>query len=295
MRRIPRLPSLCLRLSSSERSERSPGDTPSRSAGSPLAPGWIAACPGLAAALLSLPLSGVVAPGAQAQATNPTCASGDLDGGAYTVPDGWSLLPSGLSAGSTFRLLFITTTEVNAESSDIAHYNALVQTSAKAGHSGISDGCGDLFKVVGLTTLVNARQNTDSESTDTDAAIYWLGANKKVADDYADFYDGSWDGNDQGSDQLGRITHSSWQYWTGSNDDGTAPAPFENQLGASGGLAIYSAGVSDRLNTFYASTDNDYHFLAMSPVFKAPPASVTISIEAGGGGAGIRRWEHGDL
>jgi len=114
------------------------------------------------------------------------------------VPAGSSLIPSGISASNTFRLLFIASTRWNGTSSDIADYNSFVQTWAKAGHSGIRDACGNPFKAVGSAASVNARENTDSESTDTDAAIYWLGNNEKAADNHADFYDGSWDGRQYG-------------------------------------------------------------------------------------------------
>ena len=60
----------------------------------------------------------------------------------------------------------------NGQSTDIADYNSFVQTRAKAGHSAITDSCDNLFKVVGSTSSVNARVNTDSESSDTDAVIY---------------------------------------------------------------------------------------------------------------------------
>ena len=35
-------------------------------------------------------------------------------------------------------------------------------------------------KAVGSTASISPRENTDSESTDTDAAIYWLGNNEKL-------------------------------------------------------------------------------------------------------------------
>ena len=52
----------------------------------------------------------------------------------------------------------MTSTGRNAQSNNIADYNAFVQTKAKDGHSAITDEFGDLFKVVGSTGWVNARQ-----------------------------------------------------------------------------------------------------------------------------------------
>ena len=138
---------------------------------------------GLAAGLLCLPLLTVFATGAQAQVT----CTGD---GPYEVPSDWALKPSGLSAGDDFRLLFVTSTTRNATATGIGTYNTFVQTRAKAGHSAITDSCGNQFKVVGSTSAVDARDNTST--TGAGQAIYWLNG-AKVADNYADFYDGSWD------------------------------------------------------------------------------------------------------
>ena len=104
--------------------------------------------PVLASALLALPLLAGLPTGAQAQVA---CSTANADG-SYNVPFDWALKPSGLTtAGTKFRLLFVTSTVRNATATDIATYNTFVQTRAKAGHSAISDSCGNLFKVVGST------------------------------------------------------------------------------------------------------------------------------------------------
>ena len=54
-----------------------------------------------------------------------------------TVPTTWSLIPSGLGDGDSFRLLFIGTSNRNASSSDIADYNTFVQNLAANGHTDI--------------------------------------------------------------------------------------------------------------------------------------------------------------
>lgn len=51
------------------------------------------------------------------------------------VPRGWDLIPSGLEADDQFRLLFISSTERDATSADIADYNTHVQNAAGAGHA----------------------------------------------------------------------------------------------------------------------------------------------------------------
>ena len=101
------------------------------------------------------------------------------------------LAPSGLSVGDKFRLLFVTSTVRRATSSDIADYNTHVQNAAGAGHQAIRD-YDDGFRVVGCTATADATTNTATRASDTDAPIYWLNGGK-IADDYADFYDGSWE------------------------------------------------------------------------------------------------------
>ena len=150
------------------------------------------------------------ATGAQAQVE---CSGG----GPYEVPHNWALKPSGLSAGDSFRLLFVTSTTRNARATDIATYNTFVQTRAKAGHSAITDSCGDQFKVVGSTSAVDARDNTST--TGTGQAIYWLNG-AKVADNYNDFYDGSWD-SIAGKTEAGTNYTGNNFIFTGSNQDGT--------------------------------------------------------------------------
>ena len=142
-----------------------------------------------------------------------------------TVPADWSLIPTGLSTGDKFRLLFLSSTKRNASSTDIATYNTFIQTRAAAGHTDIQDYSAD-FRAVGCTADTDARDNTKTTYTTTDKGvpIYWLNG-AKAADQYEDFYDGSWDdeANDKnesgtnGPDTSLRVNYP----WTGCDHDGT--------------------------------------------------------------------------
>ena len=71
--------------------------------------------------------------------------------GEVMVPNGWSLIPTGLSAGDKFRLLFLSSnTDRNATSYDIAGYNSFIKTLAANGHSAIQS-YSDGFRAVGCT------------------------------------------------------------------------------------------------------------------------------------------------
>ena len=144
----------------------------------------------------------------------PTACSAEI-----TVPSDWALKPTGVASGGKFRLLFVTSNRRNPRSSNIAHYNSFVQARAAAGHSAIQH-YGKGFRVLGSTSAVNARANTCSRSSDTDAAVYWLNGTK-VADNYGDMYDGSWDSSadrfENGSVNSDNLTRT----WTGTNNNGT--------------------------------------------------------------------------
>ena len=166
------------------------------------------------------------------------------------------LAPTGLSDGDTYRILFVTSTAVNpTDRTDIAQWNAAVQAVAD-GSRGLA---GIEFKIVGSTASVDARDNTNTRSGashdgDGEPIYYFMG--DKVADDYADLWDGNWD-SDAWKDENGKDFKGQPVVWTGSNADGTAFSG--NDLGAAsvkqgcstftlsdtvecGGVLTYSAG-----------------------------------------------------
>ena len=137
---------------------------------------------------------------------------------AQTVPHDWPLIPAGVEPGDSFRLLFVTSTYTSAASTVLSTYNTFVhgRAAANANLAGFSG----QFRAL-ISTSVDARDNT--ATTGTGVPIYWVGGDK-VADDYADLYDGSWDSEagrtETGADRSRGIT----VVWTGSNADGTRPA-----------------------------------------------------------------------
>ena len=104
---------------------------------------------------------------------------------------------------------------------DIAIYNTFVQGRAATGHADIQD-YSTGFRAVGCTADTDARDNTST--TGTGVAIYWLNG-AKVADHYADFYDGSWDNQVNNKNESGTSgpvnDFSNDRPWTGCAQDGT--------------------------------------------------------------------------
>ncbi len=208
------------------------------------------------------------ATGAQAQ----VACSGD---GPYEVPHDWALKPSGLSAGDNFRLLFVTSARRDGTATGIATYNTFVQNRAKAGHSAITDSCGDQFKLLGSTSAVDARDNTST--TGAGQAIYWLNG-AKVADNYSDFYDGSWDSY-VGKTETGANISTFRAIATGTNQNGTKHS--SEYLGSTNRVRTFQ--LSGGGNPFGGNGNpraGTYSFYALSPIFTVGAAPVTVSISA---------------
>ena len=200
------------------------------------------------------------------------------------VPDDWALIPSGLSDGDSFRLLFLSSVKRDGSSSAIADYNGHVQFHASLGHAAIQEHSSQ-FKAVGCTRAVDARDNTGT--TGTGVPIYWLNGNK-VADDNADFYDGSWsnetnDKNESGSN--GPNTNQSANYpLTGCDHDGTEETNAFRYLGADTFVQVGRPGASgsngpihSNSSTSPSSTRPMYGLSSVFTVAAAASTDATLS------------------
>ena len=191
----------------------------------------------------------------------------------------WPLTPSGLSVGDQFRLIFRTSNLSNATSSDISHYNGIVQNLTAAGHMAIRP-YSALFRVVGSTAAVDARDNTGT--TGTGVPIYWLNGDK-VADDYADFYDGSWSNEANPKTESGNNPSRAISIFTGSKHDGTE-AFFQGSSRALGKSTVRAGFLDDNtsgpLSGNNAAANSDRAFYGLSPVFtvKARPSITDVSV-----------------
>ena len=197
-----------------------------------------------------------------------------------TVPADWSLKPTGLTTGDTFRLLFVTYDGPSPTSTDIATYNTYVQSQANAGnalpHIRIVH---PWFNVLGSTAEVDARDNTGT--TGTGEHIYWLNGTK-VADNYADLYDGSWDDEANPTSRHGN-TVTAELVWTGSDADGTQGFNTSNLSRAFGDTHINVGrlnGNGGPIESDLASpyTDNNPYY-ALSGIFEVgqPDPGITLS------------------
>ena len=193
------------------------------------------------------------------------------------APSDWAGIPSGLEAGDEFRLLFVDTNAYTANPVYNSTYHDYVYEDLDNGSSAMSN-FGYEYHVgfLGSTAGVNARDHTGTTHTSAEPGvpIYWLGG-PKVADDYADFYDGSWDHRNPGRDHNGDELDfdADTRIWTGSNSDGTVAtdsAGNSQGMGSSNvqvGRPGQSAGNEIHSSATAASGQRHYYY-GLSYVFR---------------------------
>ena len=159
--------------------------------------------------------------------------------------------------------------------SDIDVYNEFVQAQAAAGHADIQEHAGQ-FRVLGSTAAVDARDNTETTSSDTDAPIYWLNG-AKVADGYTDLYDGTWQEEANRRTAAGDLKTDSNFVWTGSDDNGTKRT--ESSVSVAMGETSVRQGEMDNTGsgrnplsgTTVTAATNTAPFYALSGIFVVEP------------------------
>ena len=166
------------------------------------------------------------------------------------------LIPVDLGPGDSFRLLFITgdTNDVYklltaATGTSLPDYHDFASLPTlhivEPGHFLRSWGEAKLWQTA-LVSLAgaDARLVTDTTWTGTDRGvpIYWLNG-ARVADDYADFYDGAWADEANPRDGLGRpYPLDGPALWTGTDHDGTASRAMGQATVGVGGLGSSAVG-----------------------------------------------------
>ena len=208
-----------------------------------------------------------------------TCKAATATGQECTVAPDWPLIPSGVSSGS-FRLMFVTGGTIAATSADIATYNTRAQRHAS--DSPFLHSFKDTFRALVSTSAVNARANTLTRSGDLGNAdpIYWV-MGDKIADNYADLYDGSWDYTGQSGQyprtETGGSILDQWEVWTGTTSAGASHT--SNQLGAATATRGKPNTAGQELQSGSAQANSGRKFLyAISPVLTIPPAPTVDSI-----------------
>jgi hypothetical protein len=182
-------------------------------------------------------------------------------------------VPPGLNPGDSYRLVFITKDKIfTATSSSIATYDASV--TSQANMSAELAALGTNWRVIGSTSLVDAKDHTDTDDSPAGPnglPIYRLDG-KIIANNYDDLWDGSIQ-NPLYVAQDGTIRNTCCGTWTGSYADGTAVAGAE--LGTSNvvdGAPYATASNWIRTNPYPATSDQ--YLYAISDVMTVPGSGV---------------------
>ena len=209
---------------------------------------WLAAPLLLASALLALAL----APPGEAHATT-------------TVPPSWYLVPPGMGEGDSFRLLFVTSEKTTMERMrSLAKLDEFVRNAAERGFFAIRSYANEFHAVASCgTTDAQHHTSTTYTSDDPGVPIYWLNG-AKVADDYADFYDGSWDSHDPKNESGGGFSVYIATVWTGTNSDGTSSRDHACRSWITAGTPTR---IWSELDFFATSMEYPGHVYGLSPVF----------------------------
>jgi hypothetical protein len=133
------------------------------------------------------------------------------------------IAPASLNPGDKYHLVFVTSTTRDATSTDIADYNTHVQNAADA--AGIGNTVGVTWYAIGSTQTVAARDNAVVGAT---TPVYLLNGTTKVADNFADMWNGNIDARINLTEYL--VTYGS-AVFTGSSDAGEIPDWGDQWLG----------------------------------------------------------------
>lgn len=211
-------------------------------------------------------------------------AASVLGGTAWATP---LPTPAGLTAGDTFRFLFLTTGSTAAVSGNIADYDAFVSNQAGAA---TYRGSPISWFAVGSTAALAARDHVGGFSTNVPV---YLVTGTKVAGNLGTGAEGLWSGSlmagvNYGIDGL-EIVSSPPFTWTGSNPDGTvafAEGLGTQGLGSSLGVAFGFIGATDGswMFTDAAGSIEERPMIGISETLQVVPEPSTVALAACGVG-----------
>ncbi len=203
-------------------------------------------------------------------------------------------MPSGLSHGDQYRIVFVTSTTIQATSSDISTYNAHVTAAAALNPDlAVIEGTVEqttTWTAIGSTDSVNARDNTSTTGAGTGIGIYLLN-DTAIATSYTDLWDGTIANLFNVDEQGDSGPYANSQVWTGTNGDGsTGNDPLGTATPEFGKTNL--TGVNTWINRLSGSSwpnTDTYHLFAISGILTVPEPSSTALLGLGGLALMLRR------
>ena len=213
----------------------------------------------------------------------------------HMVPNNWPLIPRGLGPGDSFRLMFVTLHTTDGITNGISRYNSFVAEEAKKNSEFKEHMALNFRALVSVYQGIDARGNTLTRKPGvggdpgSDSPIYWVNG-QKVADSYADFYDGSWDSRESRKPDGGLLLGDEIDIWTGSTHEGTpavrdgtwsmalgSPPALWNFFYHTATYGVLGAQHMDRtgaeINIAYGNASKSKHLYGLSPLLKIRSAT----------------------
>ena len=190
------------------------------------------------------------------------------------------------AAGDTYRIVFVTSTATDATSSDIATYNAFVQSHAT------SAGLGAGWTVIGSTSTVDAIDNVSGHGAGV--GVFATDGTTMIADDYASLWDSQIDANlkldENGVIASAATSASSYNQhravWTGMGEDWDGTAHPSNPLGSGNNVEFGITDVTDNNHWARRGAANQSStalLYGLSPVLTVTPEPSSLALLGLGG------------
>ncbi len=188
-------------------------------------------------------------------------------------------VPAGLSPGDQYRLVFLTSGVRDAESSDLADYDAFVLNAALNVPELAS--LGTTWSVIGSTSGIDARDNTGTNPTISSGVPFYRLDGVLAANNNSDLWDGSpavaIDVTELGDVLAGRGV------WTGTDTDGTTESPLGGGAPSAGGSIVEPLAEYLWIKNYIpAGASEPMRFYAVSGVLTVVPEPGTVVMGAFG-------------
>ena len=181
-------------------------------------------------------------------------------------------VPTDLNPGDQYRLVFVTNGTRDAQSTDIADYNAFVTN--QANQSTELQALGVDWFVIGSTSTVSARDNTGTDGSGGVPIYLPVGGDHRIADDYNDLWDGTI-GHPLNIDQFGDEVPDTGST-TGAQSDGSIDAAYPIGTNASDQTRNGFTFLTNKswVNATVALSSFSQRFYAISDLLTVPGAAV---------------------
>jgi PEP-CTERM motif len=191
-------------------------------------------------------------------------------------------VPTSLSPGNQYRLVFVTSTRRTATSSDIAQYNSFVTAAANSVPELVA--LETTWKAIASTAPVDARDNTGTNPNVSVGVPIFNLADELLASDNADLWDGTLNAS-VSYNETGARAPPAEGVWTGTLSTGEGWGATNNELGGSTGAVGLAHETSAAWIVVLGGASTSHNLLplyAMSGILVVVPEPSSIALASFG-------------